>query len=59
MLLEEEGITTLSKEEADKLSAEQVRFLTAVPTPQDTIHFAMAVCAPYTALSKYKYKVHN
>lgn len=57
MLLEEEGITTLSKEEADKLSAEQVRFLTAVPTPQDTIHFAMAVCAPYTALSKYKYKV--
>eukprot|EP00656_Telonema_subtile_P058592 TRINITY_DN9969_c0_g1_i3.p1 TRINITY_DN9969_c0_g1~~TRINITY_DN9969_c0_g1_i3.p1 ORF type:complete len:905 (-),score=302.40 TRINITY_DN9969_c0_g1_i3:78-2792(-) len=57
MLLEEEGVTVLSKEEADKLSADQIKFLTAVPTAEDKINFAMAVCAPYSAVQKYKYKV--
>jgi len=56
-LLEDEGITTLSKEDADKLAADQIRSLTAVPTADDKLNFAMAICGPYSSLSKYKYKV--
>jgi len=56
-LLEDEGVTTLSKQEADKLSADQHRFLTPFPQSDDKMNFAMAVCAPYTCLTKYKYKV--
>lgn len=56
-LLEEEGITTLSKDDVDKLSADQHRFLTPSPLAEDKINFAMAVCAPYAVMSKYKYKV--
>jgi hypothetical protein len=31
--------------------------LTAQPVPEDILHFAIPICAPYTALQKYKYKV--
>ncbi len=27
------------------------------PLPEDIIHFAIPVCAPYAAIQKYKYKV--
>lgn len=31
--------------------------MTPNPLPEDIIHFAIPVCAPYTSLQKYKYKV--
>lgn len=31
--------------------------VTPSPLPEDIIHFAVPVCAPYNALQKYKYKV--
>lgn len=30
---------------------------TAKPIPEDILHFAIPVCAPYSALQRYKYKV--
>lgn len=31
--------------------------LTGNPLPEDILHFAIPVCAPYPAIQKYKYKV--
>ncbi|KAG0171134.1 hypothetical protein DFQ28_003900 [Apophysomyces sp. BC1034] len=54
-MLKEENITMLEADEAANLSV--LDSLTANPLPEDIIHFAIPVCAPYTALQKYKYKV--
>ncbi|KAI9257286.1 hypothetical protein BDA99DRAFT_441428 [Phascolomyces articulosus] len=54
-MLKEENITMLEENEAANLSI--LDSVTANPLPEDIIHFAIPVCAPYTALQKYKYKV--
>ncbi|KAI8394072.1 fibronectin-binding protein A N-terminus-domain-containing protein [Radiomyces spectabilis] len=54
-LLKEENITMLEADEIANLSV--LDSLTANPLPEDIIHFAIPVCAPYQALQKYKYKV--
>lgn len=53
-LMDEEGLLEL-----DKLEEETVKILgmlTAVPSKEDTVEYAMPVCAPYSALSQYRYK---
>ena len=45
----------LEENEAANLSI--LDSVTPNPLPEDIIHFAIPVCAPYTALQKYKYKV--
>ncbi|KAI7860665.1 hypothetical protein BDC45DRAFT_429820 [Circinella umbellata] len=54
-LLKEENITMLEEDEAANLSI--LDSVTPNPLAEDIIHFAIPVCAPYTALQKYKYKV--
>ncbi|KAI9305340.1 fibronectin-binding protein A N-terminus-domain-containing protein [Cunninghamella echinulata] len=54
-LLKEENITMLDQEEIDSLTP--LDSLTANPLPDDILHFAVPICAPYQALQKYKYKI--
>ncbi|CEI88036.1 hypothetical protein RMCBS344292_02437 [Rhizopus microsporus] len=54
-LLKEENITMLEADEIANLSA--LDSLTGNPLPEDILHFAIPVCAPYPAIQKYKYKV--
>ncbi|KAJ2961396.1 hypothetical protein NQZ79_g3433 [Umbelopsis isabellina] len=54
-MLKEENINVLEADEMANLSV--LDSLTAQPIPEDMLHFAIPVCAPYTALLKYKYKV--
>ncbi|KAI7904244.1 uncharacterized protein BX663DRAFT_431769 [Cokeromyces recurvatus] len=54
-MLKEENIAILEADEVANLSI--LDSLTANPLPEDIIHFAIPVCAPYTAIQKYKYKV--
>ncbi|KAI8988444.1 fibronectin-binding protein A N-terminus-domain-containing protein [Mycotypha africana] len=54
-MLKEENITMLEADEIANLSI--LDSLTANPLPEDIIHFAIPVCAPYAAIQKYKYKV--
>ncbi|SAM09718.1 hypothetical protein [Absidia glauca] len=54
-MLKEENITMLEGEELANLTS--LDSLTANPLPEDVLHFAIPVCAPYPALQKYKYKV--
>ncbi|KAF7728253.1 hypothetical protein EC973_006534 [Apophysomyces ossiformis] len=54
-MLKEENIVMLDEDEAANLSV--LDSLTANPLPDDILHYAIPVCAPYTALQKYKYKV--
>ncbi|KAI8086191.1 fibronectin-binding protein A N-terminus-domain-containing protein [Halteromyces radiatus] len=54
-MLKEENITMLENEELASLTS--LDSLTANPLPNDLLHFAIPVCAPYPALQKYKYKV--
>ncbi|KAG2182712.1 hypothetical protein INT44_005692 [Umbelopsis vinacea] len=54
-MLKEENITVLEADEIANLSV--LDSLTAQPVPEDILHFAIPICAPYTALQKYKYKV--
>ncbi|CAO3664318.1 unnamed protein product [Umbelopsis ramanniana] len=54
-MLKEENITVLEADEIANLSI--LDSLTAQPVPEDILHFAIPICAPYTALQKYKYKV--
>ncbi|KAI8380498.1 fibronectin-binding protein A N-terminus-domain-containing protein [Choanephora cucurbitarum] len=54
-MLKEENITMLEADEVANLSV--LDSLTPNPLPEDIIHFAIPVCAPYTAIQKYKYKV--
>ncbi|KAG0799249.1 hypothetical protein G6F22_003417 [Rhizopus arrhizus] len=54
-MLKEENITMLEADEIANLSI--LDSLTGTPLPEDIIHFAIPVCAPYPAIQKYKYKV--
>lgn len=54
-MLKEENITMLEEDEVANLSA--LDSFTPNPLPEDIIHFAIPVCAPYAAIQKYKYKV--
>ncbi|KAJ8661496.1 hypothetical protein O0I10_002762 [Lichtheimia ornata] len=54
-MLKEENITMLEEDEVANLSV--LDSMTPNPLPEDIIHFAIPVCAPYTSLQKYKYKV--
>ncbi|KAI7865815.1 fibronectin-binding protein A N-terminus-domain-containing protein [Spinellus fusiger] len=54
-MLKEENITMLESEEIANLSV--LDSLISNPLADDIIHFAIPVCAPYTSLQKYKYKV--
>ncbi|KAG0266612.1 hypothetical protein DFQ27_009619 [Actinomortierella ambigua] len=54
-LLEEENIKLVEPEEMENLTV--LDQLTSQPIPGDILHFAVPVCAPYTALQKFKYKV--
>ncbi|ORX62000.1 hypothetical protein DM01DRAFT_1331468 [Hesseltinella vesiculosa] len=54
-MLKEENVIMLDAEEMANLSV--LDSLTANPLPEDIIHFAVPICAPYAALQKYKYRV--
>ncbi|ORX93174.1 DUF814-domain-containing protein [Basidiobolus meristosporus CBS 931.73] len=54
-LLKEENITLIEGEDAENLTL--LDTLTGSPFPDDTLLFAVPVCAPYTSLQKYKYRV--
>ncbi|PRP86190.1 nuclear export mediator factor Nemf-like [Planoprotostelium fungivorum] len=54
-ILEEESVQELGDEEKDKLS--EIDSLTSSPLADDVLLFAIPVCAPYSAMSNYKYKV--
>ncbi|TMW64489.1 hypothetical protein Poli38472_011369 [Pythium oligandrum] len=47
----------LEQEEEEAEGADFFDAFTGSPSPQDLVLFAMPMCAPYTALLKYKYKV--
>ncbi|KAG9299425.1 hypothetical protein G9A89_009377 [Geosiphon pyriformis] len=51
-LLKEENVATLENDNLTVLDT-----LTGVPFPNDILLFAVPVCAPYSALNKYKFKV--
>lgn len=53
-LMLEEGIETLDDEEAEKMTL--LDAFVGTPLPGDEIIEALPVCAPWTALGKYKYK---
>lgn len=54
-LLQEEGLEELANLEKETL--ETLDVLTAIPESTDTVQFALPVCAPYGALTNYRYKV--
>merc|ERR1712093_767476 len=43
--------------EKARLEQEQIKALTGVPLPHDKLSFAVAVCAPSSAILNYKFKV--
>lgn len=59
-LMAEEGVVAEDSEEAAASGAQaeaELNGLTGRPLPDDLLHFALPVCAPYDALSSYKYKL--
>ncbi|KAJ1919265.1 hypothetical protein H4219_002117 [Mycoemilia scoparia] len=54
-IMEEENIAYLEDEEMDTLDL--LDTLTSNPLPGDTITHAIPVCAPYAALTSYRYRV--
>ena len=54
-LLAEENVEVLEPEERDRLT--QLDSLTGAPRPDDVLLFAVPVCAPYSALQGYKYRL--
>lgn len=54
-LMDEHGIEELSNLEEDTLST--LNMLTAIPEADDEVQYALPVCAPYGALTNYRYKV--
>lgn len=55
LLLEESGLKELERLEFE--TTDVLNMLKAVPTPDDVVQFALPVCAPYSAVSQYRYKV--
>lgn len=54
-LMEEEGIVEL--ENLEKESTTTLDMLTAIPQPTDIVQYALPMCAPYGALTNYRYRV--
>jgi len=54
-ILEEENVQDLEDEEKDKLT--ELDSLTGIPVPDDVLLFAIPVCAPYSAMNNFKFKV--
>ena len=53
--MEEDDIKEIGEDEKEKLT--DVDYLTGNPLPNDILLYAVPVCAPYTALQSYKYRV--
>ncbi|KAI8565949.1 hypothetical protein RHMOL_Rhmol02G0001500 [Rhododendron molle] len=53
--MEEDDIHEIGEEEKGKLT--DVDYLTGNPLPTDILLYAVPVCAPYSALQSYKYRV--
>jgi hypothetical protein len=53
-LMEEEGIEELT--ELEKESLDVLDMLTANPLPDDIVQYALPICAPYSALTGYRYR---
>ncbi|XP_027931580.1 nuclear export mediator factor NEMF isoform X3 [Vigna unguiculata] len=53
--MEEDDIHEIGEEEKEKLN--DVDYLTGNPLPNDILLYAVPVCAPYSALQSYKYRV--
>lgn len=59
-ILAEDGIVENDEDEEDRGDVDdtaELRKLTGKPTAQDSILWAIPVCAPYSVLSKYTYRV--
>jgi len=54
-VLNEEGVTTLTDAEKDALNS--LSLLTGNPLESDILHFAVTMCAPYSALTQVVFKV--
>ncbi|KAI8051426.1 fibronectin-binding protein A N-terminus-domain-containing protein [Syncephalis plumigaleata] len=54
-LMAEENIAVLNDEDVENLSFMDA--LVGTPLPDDIIHFALPICAPYAALQRCKYRV--
>jgi len=54
-IMQEENIQELEDEDKEKLT--ELDSLTAKPLPDDIFLFAIPVCAPYTAMNNFKYRV--
>jgi len=54
-ILEEEGVSELSEAELDAMSS--LDRLISQPRADDILQFAVPVCAPYSVIISYKYKV--
>lgn len=53
--MEEDGIHEIGEEEKEKLN--DLDYLTGIPLPDDILLYAVPVCAPYSALQTYKFRV--
>lgn len=53
-ILDDEGILELSELEKESLTI--LDMLTATPFPDDVVQYALPVCAPYSALTGYRYR---
>jgi uncharacterized protein YpmB len=54
-LLEDENVPYMDEEDREKLT--EIDALTGEPRDDDIIMFSIPVCAPYSSLKRYKYKV--
>lgn len=54
-ILKEENVEEVDEEEKGKLT--EIDQLTGCPFQDDVLLYAVPVCAPYSVLQKYKYKV--
>jgi hypothetical protein len=54
-IMEEENIQELDEDTKSQLS--ELDTVTGIPVSDDVLLFAIPVCAPYSAISNYKYKV--
>ncbi|NXP03799.1 NEMF factor, partial [Thinocorus orbignyianus] len=57
ILLHEAQDTALEEQQDEKEGEALLDSLTGQPHPEDILLFAVPICAPYTAMSNYKYKV--
>lgn len=55
LLLDTGGLMELERLEVE--TSDVLNLLTAIPTPDDAVEYALPVCAPYSAVSQYRYRV--